>query len=123
VRDTRNSVTLLVGTRVTNQRHGSAGIVASGPFRESPDGSDRRARVLVDYADSVDNLTVDYVRDLDVFGDEEWMSGFARLAAMACSCDPFKPCSPCAAGRRAAAYERAAAQRPRQDVRGPGGSA
>lgn len=115
VRDTRSSVTLFVGTRVTNQRHGSDGIVASEPFRESPDGSDRRARVLVDYTNSVDDLTVDYVRDLHLVGDDEWVSGFVRLAAMSCDCDPFDPCATCAAGRKAAAYERAAAHRPRHD--------
>lgn len=119
VRDTRGGVTLLVGTRVTSQRHGYDGVVASEPFRESPDEADRRARVLVYYADSTGGIGVDYVRDLQVVGDKEWMAGLTRLAAMSCKCDPFDPCLSCVASHKAAAYERVSAQRARHGERRP----
>lgn len=101
--------TLPVGTRVRNPRRGLEGVTRSEPFCNSPLGSDRRARVWVNYTDSVPVVAVDYLRELHIVDDNRQSAGHTRIAAMTCQCDPADPCLSCDASGRAATPVPAAA--------------
>jgi hypothetical protein len=100
--DDQSSQMLPLGTRVSNRRRGLDGVTRSEPFCNSPDGSDRRARVWVNYTGPDRVVAVDYVRDLHVVDDVQRGAGLPRIAAMTCHCDPLDPCLSCDASRSAA---------------------
>lgn len=99
--DDQKSQILPLGTRVSNQRRGLDGVTRSEPFCNSPDGSDRRARVWVNYTGPVRVVAVDYVRELHIVDDAQRVAGLPRIAAMTCHCDPLDPCLSCDASGEA----------------------